>query len=306
LATLAYFNMFHYPLRKSEVFTFLGHAHNQEEFELVLEELIKDVVVFKLGEYYSLRNEYALVERRCKGNKKAVSMIKTAEKSASVISAFPFVLGVAVSGSLSKNFADKDADVDFFIITAANRLWIARTFLHIFKKFTYLFNRQHFYCMNYFIDEQQTVILEKNIYTATEIVTLLPLTGSGVFEKFFSANNWTRKFLPNNYPCTGSVKNVKRSWLRSFLESMLNNNAGKKVNILLMKWTAKNWRSKTRKQKKNSKGIVMSLHTGTHFCKPDPDNYQKRLLHQYNINLMEVFEMQERALAQKTIFSLAK
>ena len=39
LATLAYFNMFDYPLRKSEIFIFLGHCDDFHEFELGLQEL---------------------------------------------------------------------------------------------------------------------------------------------------------------------------------------------------------------------------------------------------------------------------
>jgi len=87
-----------------------------------------------LGEFYCLFNNYALAERRKKGNDAAAKLLKKADKAANFIAAFPFVKGVAISGSLSKKFADEDADIDFFIITAANRLWLARTFLHLFLK----------------------------------------------------------------------------------------------------------------------------------------------------------------------------
>ena len=33
LATLAYFNMFDYPLKKNEIFLFLGHCNDYREFE---------------------------------------------------------------------------------------------------------------------------------------------------------------------------------------------------------------------------------------------------------------------------------
>src|SRR5450755_717443 len=169
LATLTYFNMFDYPLRKREIFIFLGHCDDFHEFERALENLTNESAIFKVGEFYSLQNNYTLAERRYKGNEKAAKMLKKAEKAANIISAFPYVRGVAVSGSLSKYFADENADIDFFIITAANRLWIARTLLHIFKKFTFIFNMQDLFCMNYFVDEAEPCIIEKNIYTAIEI-----------------------------------------------------------------------------------------------------------------------------------------
>jgi predicted nucleotidyltransferase len=105
---------------------------------------------------------------------------------------FPFVRGVGISGSLSKNFADDKSDIDLFIITEKDRLWIARTLMHCFKKLTFLANRQHHYCMNYYVDEQQLQIAEKNIYTAIEVDTLIPLEGDVVFEQFYTANTWTR------------------------------------------------------------------------------------------------------------------
>src|ERR1700682_5319392 len=188
LATLAYFNMFDFPLKKSEIFIFLGHCNDFPEFEQALNCLLKESAIFKIGDFYSLQNDYKLALRRHRGNEKAAIMLRKAEKAAAIIAAFPFVKGVAVSGSLSKYFADDNSDIDFFIITKANRLWIARSCLHIFKKLTYIFNMQDLFCMNYFVDEDQTCILEKNIYTAIEIATLLPLRGSNIFDKFFKEN----------------------------------------------------------------------------------------------------------------------
>src|SRR5947199_5342274 len=154
LATLAYFNMFDYPLKKNEIFLYLGHCNDYREFEQALTNLLKDQAVYKMADFYSLQNDSKLPIRRFKGNELATSMLKKAEKAAAIISAFPFVKGVAVSGSLSKHFADEQSDIDFFIITHANRLWIARTFLHIFKKLTFLVRRQDHFGMNYCIDEK--------------------------------------------------------------------------------------------------------------------------------------------------------
>ncbi|MES1220611.1 MAG: hypothetical protein ABUT20_34230 [Bacteroidota bacterium] len=290
LAALTYFNMFDYPLKKREIYLFLGHKEEIKKFDEALNQLIDESAIFKIGNYYSLFNNYALAERRTKGNEKAAIMLKKAEKAAAFISSFPFVTGVAVSGSLSKKFADEDADIDFFIITSANRLWIARTLLHIFKKFTFLFNLQNLFCMNYFIDEAELCILEKNIYTATEVTTILPLRGNSAFEMFYKTNNWTNKFLPNKYMHVSVAKEIKKTWLRNVTERIFNNRPGNALDTFLMKMTARSWNAKTRKKKKNSKGMVMSMHTGKHFSKPDPANFQKRLLQRYEKSITEVLD----------------
>jgi hypothetical protein len=290
LATLTYFNMFDYPLKKQEIFVFMGHKENLHGFNCCLNNLVDEGAIFKIGNFYSLFNNYALAERRSRGNEKAGLMLKKAERAATVIAAFPFVKGVAVSGSLSKKFADEEADIDFFIITDANRLWIARTFLHLFKKITFLFNLQDHFCMNYFIDEANACILEKNIYTATEVVTILPLRGSSVFEMFYKVNSWTKKFFPNKYMHISSAKEIKKTWLRYITEKALNNSIGNFLDTFLMKLTARSWNAKTKRKKKNSKGMLMSMHTGKHFSKPDPANFQRKLLQRYEKSLTEVFD----------------
>lgn len=249
--------------------------------------------VYRVGEFYSLHNNFSLSERRLKGNEKAAKMLQKAGKAAAIIARFPFVRAVAISGSLSKNFADEHADIDFFIITAANRLWIARSFLHAFKKLTFLFNMQHFFCMNYFIDEAELAIIEKNIYTATEIATLLPLRGITVFEKFYAANSWTKNFLPNNCMRVSRAKEIKSGWIKSIPEKLLDNRIGNMLDNFLLKLTAKSWAAKERNQKRNNRGVVMSLHTGKHYSKPNPANFQQKLLQRYESSLEELFDRYE-------------
>ena len=303
LSTLTYFNMFDYPLKKREIYVFLQHKENLPDFERALQKLIEESAVYKIGDFYCLFNNYALAERRCRGNARAVILLKKAEKGAAFISAFPFVKGVAVSGSLSKKFADEDADIDFFIITAANRLWIARTLLHIFKKITFLFGLQHFFCMNYFVDEAEPGILEKNIYTATEVATILPLRGTVVFDNFYTVNSWIRELLPNHYMYVPAAAEIKRTWLTIITEKLFNNKAGNALDNFLMKITAASWNKKTLKKKKNSKGIIMGMHAGKHFSKPDPENFQKKLLRRYENCLAEVLgQYGHTAPVKNTIF----
>jgi hypothetical protein len=298
LATLAYFNMFDYPLKKNEIFLFLGHCNDYREFEQALANLLKDSAVYKMADFYSLQNDFKLAIRRFRGNEKAISMLKKAEKAATIIAAFPFVSAVGVSGSLSKYFADEQSDIDFFIITKANRLWIARTLLHIFKKLTFIVHRQSYFCMNYFIDEAEPAIMEKNIYTAMEIATILPLHDNGIFDQFFKENNWARVFFPNKYLHTPPVKKTGKSWIKSLTEKCLNNRLGDSLDNFLMNQTAKSWNSKTQSNKTDNKGMLLSMHVGKHFSKPNPEVFQKQILQTYENSLSEIFKRCELSLAK--------
>ena len=298
LATLAYFDMFDYPLKKNEIFLFLGHSNDYREFEQALTNLLKDSVVYKMADFYSLQNDFKLAIRRFRGNEKAIQMLKKAEKAAAIISAFPFVRGVAVSGSLSKYFADEQSDIDFFIITKANRLWIARSLLHVFKKLTFIVRRQSYFCMNYFIDEKDPAIMEKNIYTAIEVVTVLPLRDNGTFDEFFKANSWASVFFPNKFLHTQSVKKTGKSWIKSLTEKSLNNKFGDSLDNFLMNQTAKNWNAKTQSNKTDNKGMLMSMHAGKHFSKPNPEIFQKKILQTYENSLSEIFKRWELSVAK--------
>jgi len=298
LATLAYFDLFNYPLTMEEVFLFLPAKYDQEEFGYNFRSMIIDRLIYKFDKFYTLKNDPFLIERREKGNIKAASLIRIAKKVSNLLIRFPYVRGIAISGSLSKNFADESSDIDLFIITAKNRLWIARSIMHCFKKLTFLVNREHYFCMNYYIDEQELQIREKNIYTAIEIATLMPLYGDTVFEQFYTANAWTRDYLPNKCMWLTTTKPVKNSPLKSFTEMLFNNPTGYAIDNWLMNITAKRWQKKEEQKKLNTHGIIMAMDTGKHYAKPDPKNFQNKLLQRFEHRVSLILERNENSVAQ--------
>jgi predicted nucleotidyltransferase len=290
LITLAYFDLFNYPLTMDEVYLFLPAKYDQGEFGYALRSLVIDRLLYKFEKYYTLKNDSFLIERREKGNVKAAEMIAIACKVGDLLIRFPYVRGIAISGSLSKNFADDDSDIDLFIITAKNRLWIARTMMHCFKKLTFLFKKEHYFCMNYYIDEQDLQIHEKNIYTAIEVATLMPLHGESVFEQFYLINGWTRDYLPNKCLRVATAKPVKRSLLKRSVEWLFNNSVGNSIDGMLMRITAKRWLKKMQQKKRNNHGIIMAMDTGKHYSKPDPVNFQAKLIASYQNKVSQVLE----------------
>ena len=289
LATLAYFDIFDYPLTHTEILQFLQKQSVSEDVNSELRQLVFNNQVFKSDEFYSLQNDHNLVRRRRSGNNKARGLLATAQKVAGLISTFPFVRGVAVSGSLSKNFADENSDIDFFIIMAPNRLWLGRTLLHCFKKLTFLVKKQDWFCMNYFVDESALQIKEKNIYTATEVATLMPLRGIDAFQRFFAENKWYRFYLPNHTMRVAYMEDVKKPVLKKFTEFVFNNPFGNLLDYLLMKLTAYRWQQKTLRKRVNKKGVIMGMDGSKHYAKPNPENFQKRLVELYNQRVQNLF-----------------
>jgi hypothetical protein len=281
LSTLAYFDIFNYPITQSEIILFCRKTYSHRDFATILAAMVEEGVIFRFDEFYTLQNDYSVIPRRRTGNLKAKQLLRSADRVAVILSWFPFVRGIAISGSLSKNYADDQSDVDLFIITAKNRLWLARTLMHCLKKLSFLVNRQHLFCMNYYIDEAQLEIEEKNIYTATEIATLLPLRGIAAFREFYRRNAWSRNYLPNHQMRVSYVKEMPQSLVKRVLEFLLNNSLGDVLDNFFMKVTDRRWHKKRLNNKLNSRGLVMSMDAAKHCAKPDPGVFQQRLVDIY-------------------------
>jgi len=145
-------------------------------------------------------NDESRVSRRIAGNKKAEELIPVAKRKALLIASFPFVRGVMASGSLSKGYMDDASDLDFFVVTSKDRVWITRTLLALYKRI-FLKNSHQFFCANYFVAEDHLEIEEKNIFTATELSSVLPLYGANVYHDLIRANkHWLCRFFPNFNP----------------------------------------------------------------------------------------------------------
>ena len=296
LAALAYFDLFQYPLTQTELLTFLPRYYSPGTLAPALQALVDEGWVYRLDEYYSLQNEYSLVPRRRKGNAKARELLTTAARVARLLALFPFVRGVAVSGSLSKNYADSHSDIDLFIVTKRNRLWLARTLMHAFKKLTYLAGKQHLFCMNYYVDEAALQIREKNVYTATEIATLLPLRGIEAFKAFYAHNTWSRNLLPNHSMRIAHIKELPSSPLKRTVEILLDHFVGNWLDTLLMKITARRWKKKQQEARLNDRGLVLSLDADKHHAKPDPCIFQQKLLSIYDARVQHLITRYESKL----------
>lgn len=290
LKTLAYFDIFHYPLTKEEIGQFLDTNMTAGNLNECLDSLLANEMIFLHNDFYSLQNNPFWGYRRKKGNEKAKSLLKKANKIGKFLYRFPFVRAVAVSGSLSKNFADEKADIDFFIITKANRLWIARTLMHLFKKLTFLTRNQDMYCMNFYIGDGSLKIKDQNIFTAIEIKTLLPVCGIESIVRFNTANQWTSEWLPN---CDFRKLQENEPGMILFKragEWLLNNRFGDYIDSKLMEITRRRWERKKEKGMQNKKGLVMGLVVGKHFARSNPGSFQEKVLtiHKEKLNFFGI------------------
>ena len=275
LKTILYFSIFKYPITELEILNFTN-IDSIESLRKELSFLVKHGIVFKIDNYYLDSNSPEWINRREKGNEMAAKIMPKALQVSKLISKFPFVEGVSLSGSLSKGYFDKDGDIDFFITTKHNRLWISRTLLILYKKL-FLFNSRKYFCVNYFMSSEALEISEKNRFTATELVTLLPVYGKNSYEKLLRSNNWIHNYFPNFKPvnCT-HVFEVQKGLLGKTIEKLFGSDFGDKVESFCHKFTLDRWRKKF--DFLNKEDFEIAFKSTKNVSKHHPQNFQKKII----------------------------
>lgn len=287
LRVLFYFEIFQHPLTAEEVFAFAKcEGVAKEEIIAKLQELTDAGQVFRFGHYFQAQNDLGWLPRRLEANRRADEFIPIAQRMARFIGAFPFVRGVFVSGSLSKHCMSADSDIDFFLVTAPERLWLARTLLVVFKKI-FLFNSHKYFCVNYFVDTRHLEIEEKNIYSATETVTLLPMYGREWFEQFRAANPWAWELYPNHpFRDNAATPPYHRGAFKKMTEWLLGGRLGEWLDHLSMGLTVRYWQRKFRHFDRGD--FEVALKSRRYVSKHHPLFFQKKVLERLATRLQEV------------------
>jgi hypothetical protein len=276
---LKYYALFRFPLQAPEIRHSCQMACTEDEVSRYLVQQEALGKIFSAGGYYAPSPDVAvLVERRLRGAEKAARDIERARRCGRLIYQFPFVRFVGISGSLSKGFSDQKADFDFFIVTQKDRLWISRTLLHLFKKMTFAFGLQHRFCMNYFIDEAALLLDERNIYTATELSSLLPVCGSDTYRRFMQANAWVRQALPNHTPGKPGPIHDRNGPVKQMLSAVIGLMHPAGLNRFFMWLTDTKWRRKWARKGYPAEDYDLAFKTTPHVSKNHPANYQKKIL----------------------------
>jgi len=206
LATLAYHDIFDYPLTSEEIQKYL--VEKKATFASAkngIDQLVRERKVGSLDGYFFLKGRKKIVAFRKKRQKYSKTKLKKAFFFAKILKAVPTLKLVAVSGALAMENSHKDDDIDLVLISAKRTIWttrfIANVLLLTFKrdpKGEKVSNRA---CLNVFIDQSDLKIGSPSLYLAHEICQMKPLWDrDGTYQKFLKANQWVKKFLPNWEP----------------------------------------------------------------------------------------------------------
>lgn len=276
---LLYFDIFSHPLLAEEIFEYCDFPDVEKTMgRSILEELTSSGLINCQSGFYFVGEEDSKVTRRLEANQLAGERMNEAKKYSSIVASFPFVRAVFISGSLSKHVMKPDSDVDFFIITEPGKLWVCRALLTVYKKLV-LRNSHRNFCLNYFIDSNNLEIPDKNIFTATEVVFLLPMYNYPLYESFMAVNNWARAEYPNFkvHSQNGLIpaRSAKNAW-----EYVFNNSMGSALDQLSF-WVIRGfWKRKFRHL--DEKSFNLNFRSWKNVSKHHPNAFQERVVSKYS------------------------
>ena len=276
LRTLAYFDIFNHPLKLDEIRRFgAGNGSDPEELLRALVDLETKGLVHRCGNYWGSKECTKAVQLREEAEQRARGRMPKALIMSRRIARFPFVRAVFLSGSMSKGCLAKDGDIDFFVVTKPGRLWVARTLLILYKKI-FLLNSRKDFCVNYFLDTEHLTVEDRNRFTATEVVTLIPTYGNGTSEVFFERNAWAFKMFPGAPIPRSREVAIGKARSKGALERLLGGRWGDRLDGWCMQLTWYRWKWKF--DDFDARTFELALRTRTYVSKHHPRNFQKRVL----------------------------
>lgn len=195
LCTLAYADVFDFPLTIDEVHRYLiGFPAGRAEVVATLDSMAGKQVGLN-GRYSFLPGRKGLVGLRMRRQGQAELHWQLALKYGRRLAALPFVRMVAVTGALAADNVEPDADLDFLVITHPGYLWVTRAMILAVDGYTNASLAR--ICPNFILTESHLALDDRDLFAAQELARMVPISGLPVYAAMRAANRWTDGFLPN-------------------------------------------------------------------------------------------------------------
>jgi hypothetical protein len=197
LHTLHYADLFDFPMTLAELTRYLIECRASEADvtrELGENPALRAAIRSSDGYYYLAGREHLLAVRRERAAASA-ALWRRAHRYARLVQWLPFVRMVAVTGALAMDNVGQRVDIDLLIVAVPGRIWICRRFLIMAVRLARLLGDE--LCPNYVVDTQHLRQAQQDLYTAHELLQMVPLAGYGWYERILASNRWAQPYLPN-------------------------------------------------------------------------------------------------------------
>jgi len=294
IATLAYHDILEMPLTAVEIWRYLIQSKDLvfftslKEVENELCRFVEERVVFFQNGYFAFPGREKLINRRIRRHALAQKKWKRLRRVAWFLQMIPFLSSIAVSGSLSREAAKKDSDLDVLLITSPGRIWTVRFIITVLLDFFGIRRRptgptKDLVCLNHYISSDALHLPYQSLYTAIEYARIVPLYGEKGVWKFREINSgWMRKYLSQVLPdFSSNLKSVPNFKIFNFIkwigEKMLSGKFGEKIENSLGRMQKEKISKNSEVQSSGGRIVASSLHLEFH-----PHSHEAPLLDEFN------------------------
>jgi predicted nucleotidyltransferase len=216
--TLAYRSIFKYPVSKYQLKTFLitDKEFKNKLIDRSIEHLLHRGFIKEKDKKYFLPGITPVEWHEKKVLTKKI--VGKNEKFLKLLGKVPWVVLIAITGSVAAYNTKADSDVDVLVISNKNRLWITRFFvtliLKITKKFPNIDGEKGKICTNLFIDERNLSWdpNKRNVFVAHDIVLMQPIINKGnTYLKFLNTNKWVLNYFAQFHVCRSCATSTRNS-----------------------------------------------------------------------------------------------
>ena len=230
LETLAYSDIFDYPLTLDELHRYLTYPVSKDELH---NDLALLPFVSSVSGFYFLSHRPAIVDIRRHREAASRSAFRRALIYGRILGNLPFVRMVAMTGSLAVLNLSKDADMDYMLVTQPGRLWLARALAVTFGRLMRLSGDR--ICVNLLVSESALEWERHDLYSARETCQMIPITGMDIYFHLRKANAWIESHLPNATSAPEQTPEVRKS--NSLFQKLLELPLRGKLGGVLEKWS---------------------------------------------------------------------
>jgi hypothetical protein len=267
LGALAYADLFEYPLTLAQVYRYqIGTRFTQKQLaEALATDLVLARSISRSTEgFYSLAGREIVFATRREREAASAKIWKRARLYSRMLSHFPFVRMVAVTGALAVDNIADNPDIDLLVVTVPGRVWIARRLIVGLVRLARLWRDD--LCPNYIISRDNLTLDQRDLFTAHELAQMIPLYGRKLYETMIAQNDWANEYLPEAFTAPRRASGDSRpGLLRKGIEWVL----ASPVLDGWERWELNRLRRKLRPQVGESAEVICSPtqckgHTGLH------------------------------------------
>lgn len=199
LRTVLYADVFDFPLNAREIAHFLiadtPFTVAQIEYALAHSASLAAMLNVRNGMYFCHERD-AILDIRHERERASHGLWQPALKYGGWLAYLPFVRMVALTGALAmRNASAHDDDLDYVLVTAPRRVWLARAFAVLLVRVIKL--RGIVICPNYVLSESALTQQRRDLFMAHEVAQMIPLYGRALYERMRAENDWVWTHLPN-------------------------------------------------------------------------------------------------------------